>query len=44
VRHALALGITGWARNRMDDAVEAMLQDSPEQLAEMCASLSIMGR
>ncbi|EUC20350.1 acylphosphatase [Paraburkholderia hospita] len=40
VRHADVLGVTGWVRNRMDGAVEAMLQGSPEQLAEMCAWLS----
>ena len=34
--HARALGISGWVRNRMDGSVEAMLQGSPEQLAEMC--------
>jgi len=26
VRHARALGITGWVRNRLDVSVEAMLQ------------------
>ena len=36
VRHARVLGITGWVRNRMDDSVEAMLQGSSEQLADMC--------
>jgi len=40
VRHAMALGVTGWVRNRMDGSVEAMLQGSPGQLAEMCAWLS----
>jgi len=40
VRHAQELGVTGWVRNRMDDSVEAMLQGSPEQLAELCAWLS----
>jgi acylphosphatase len=30
------LGITGWVRNRMDESVEAMLQGSSEQLADMC--------
>ncbi len=36
VRRARVLGITGWVRNRMDDSVEAMLQGSPQQLADMC--------
>jgi acylphosphatase len=36
VRRARALGIAGWVRNRMDDSVEATLQGSPQQLAEMC--------
>ena len=40
VRRARELGVTGWVRNRMDGSVEAMLQGSPEQLAEMCAWLS----
>jgi acylphosphatase len=40
VRRATALGVTGWVRNRVDGSVEAMLQGSPEQLAEMCAWLS----
>ena len=40
VRRATALGVTGWVRNRMDGSVEAMLQGSSEQLAEMCAWLS----
>ena len=40
VRRAYALGVTGWVRNRMDGSVEAMLQGSPEQLADMCAWLS----
>src|SRR5260370_18715562 len=39
VRRARALGVTGWVRNRMDDSVEAMLQGSPEQLADMCSWL-----
>lgn len=39
VRRAQALGITGWVRNRMDGSVEAMLQGSPEQLADMCGWL-----
>ena len=36
VRRARALGVTGWVRNRMDESVEAMLQGSSEQLAQMC--------
>ncbi|MFL9862178.1 acylphosphatase [Paraburkholderia madseniana] len=40
VRRAHALGVTGWVRNRMDGSVEAMVQGSPEQLADMCAWLS----
>ena len=36
MRHARVLGITGWVRNRMDESVEAVLQGSSEQLAEMC--------
>ena len=36
VQQALALGITCWVRNRMDDSVEAMLQGTPRQLALMC--------
>jgi acylphosphatase len=40
VRRAHALGVTGWVRNRMDSSVEALVQGSSEQLAEMCAWLS----
>jgi acylphosphatase len=40
VRRAQVLGVTGWVRNRMDGSVEAMVQGSPEQLADMCAWLS----
>ncbi|RKE25239.1 acylphosphatase [Paraburkholderia sp. BL23I1N1] len=40
VRYATELGVTGWVRNRMDGSVEALLQGSPEQLADMCAWLS----
>ncbi|HSV68672.1 MAG TPA: acylphosphatase [Methylibium sp.] len=39
VHQARALGVTGWVRNRLDGSVEAMLQGSPEQLAQMCAWL-----
>ncbi|TDN62167.1 acylphosphatase [Paraburkholderia sp. BL10I2N1] len=40
IRHAQALGVTGWVRNRMDGSVEVMPQGSPEQLANMCTWLS----
>lgn len=40
VRRARALAVTGWVRNRLDGSVEAILQGSPEQLADMCAWLS----
>ena len=36
MRHAQALGIAGWVRNRRDGSVEALLQGSPRQLAQMC--------
>ena len=39
VRRARAHGITGWVRNRMDESVEAMLQGSPAQLADICSWL-----
>jgi acylphosphatase len=39
VRRARELSVTGF-RNRMDGSVEAMLQGSPEQLAEMYDWLS----
>ncbi len=39
VSRARASGITGWVRNRMDGSVEAMLQGSPAQLADMCGWL-----
>jgi acylphosphatase len=37
IRHARALGVTGWVRNRMDDSVEALLQGPPQALEAMCA-------
>nr|WP_026035323.1 acylphosphatase [Cupriavidus sp. BIS7] len=40
VCRARELGVTGWVRNRMDESVEATLQGSPEQLADMLAWLS----
>jgi acylphosphatase len=40
VQCAQELGVTGWVRNRLDDSVEALLQGSPAQLADMCAWLS----
>jgi acylphosphatase len=40
IRRATGLGVTGWVRNRTDSSVEAMLQGSPEQIANMCAWLS----
>jgi acylphosphatase len=39
VHHARALAVTGWVRNRMDGSVEAMLQGSRTQIADMCAWL-----
>ena len=36
VQQARALGVTGWVRNRMDDSVEAMLQGTPQRVAQMC--------
>src|SRR6202051_4360764 len=40
VRHAMALGVTGWVRNRMDGSVEGMLQGSPGEVSDLCAWLS----
>ena len=34
-RQAAALGVTGWVRNRWDDAVEALLEGSPEAVDAM---------
>jgi len=39
VSRARAVGVTGWVRNRMDGSVEAMLQGSPAQLADLCSWL-----
>lgn len=36
MRHARAHGIAGWVRNRPDGSVEALLQGTPQQLAQMC--------
>jgi acylphosphatase len=36
MRYAQASGIAGWVRNRRDGSVEALLQGSPQQLAQMC--------
>ena len=36
MRRARALGIAGWVRNRRDGSVEALLQGSPRQVAQMC--------
>ena len=36
VRYARRHGIAGWVRNRRDGSVEALLQGSPQQLAQMC--------
>ncbi|CAE6767560.1 Acylphosphatase [Paraburkholderia domus] len=40
VHRAQALGVMGWVRNPMDDSVVAMLQGSPEELADMCPLFS----
>jgi acylphosphatase len=39
VSRARVVGISGWVRNRMDGSVEAMLQGSPAQLADICSWL-----
>jgi acylphosphatase len=39
VSRARASGVTGWVRNRMDGSVEAMLQGSAAQLADLCGWL-----
>ena len=36
VGRAREMGVTCWVRNRMDGSVEALLQGSPQQLADMC--------
>lgn len=36
MRYARAQGITGWVRNRRDGSVEALLQGSPAQVAQLC--------
>ena len=32
---ALALGLTGWVRNRRDGSVETVLQGPPEEISDM---------
>lgn len=32
---ALAMGLTGWVRNRRDSSVELVLQGAPEDVADM---------
>jgi acylphosphatase len=36
-RKAAELGICGWVRNRADGSVEAVVQGSPEEVAQMLA-------
>ena len=36
---AQRLGVTGWARNRLDGTVEAEIQGEPEQVEQMLAWL-----
>ena len=36
IKEAMAVGITGWVRNRMDGSVEAVLQGNLEQLERIC--------
>jgi acylphosphatase len=35
MQKALAMGVRGWVRNRVDGCVEAMLQGSADQIAAM---------
>lgn len=39
VRHAQAVGIRGWVRNRADGSVELTLQGAPDNVAAMSAWL-----
>jgi len=34
-RRAVALGVTGWVRNRSDGAVEAVFEGAPEAVEQM---------
>ena len=34
-REALALGLKGWVRNRLDGSVEALIAGTPEAVAQM---------
>src|SRR5262249_45737927 len=36
-QQALALGVTGWVRNRYDGSVEALLQGAPQSVDELIA-------
>jgi acylphosphatase len=36
-REAARLGVRGWARNRLDGTVEALIQGSPDAVAQMIA-------